>query len=144
MLRLDGAEIVSATAVVSVTMGAGAGAGIGSGAGAGIGSGAGAGAGSGAGAGVGSGIGAGAGAGSGSAGGIGKSGIVSGSIGAICSVAWTTSTFGAGNGPTGSASSPVSSSGTDEGAATGSLKTGSLLVLLVMSLIAFCRSSSTC
>ena len=51
----------------------------------------------------------------------------------------TVSTFGAGagNGPTASPSSPVSSSGIEEGAATGSEKTGSILVVLVMSSIAF-------
>ena len=50
---------------------------------------------------------------------------------------------GAGNGPTGALSSPVSPSGMVEGAATGSEKTGSVLVVLVMSSIAFCRSLST-
>ena len=58
-------------------------------------------------------------------------------------VGTTISSFGSGKGPTGSPSSPVSPSGTDEGAATGSEKTGSMLVVLVMSSIAFCRSLST-
>ena len=50
--------------------------------------------------------------------------------------------LGAGKGPTDSASSPESPSGIDEGAATGSAKTGSLLVVFVMSSIAFCKSLS--
>ena len=66
------------------------------------------------------------------------------SSGAIGSVAGgTISSLGAGKGPTGSPSSPVSPSGTEEGAATGSEKTGSVLVVLVISSIAFCRSLST-
>ena len=65
----------------------------------------------------------------------------SGAIGAGASV--TVATFGSGNGPTGSSSSPVSPSGTEEGAATGSEKTGSMLVVLVISSIAFCKSLST-
>lgn len=47
------------------------------------------------------------------------------------------STLGSGKGPIGSPSSPVSPSGTEDGAATGSEKTGSTLVVLVMSSIAF-------
>lgn len=50
---------------------------------------------------------------------------------------------GSGKGPTDSASSPVSPSGTDDGAATGSEKTGSTFVVLVISSIAFCKSLST-
>ena len=50
---------------------------------------------------------------------------------------------GSGKGPFGSPSSPVSPSGTEDGAATGSEKTGSTLVVLVISSIAFCRSLST-
>ena len=46
-----------------------------------------------------------------------------------------------GKGPMGSLSSPVSPSGTEDGAATGSEKTGSILVVLVISSIAFCKSS---
>ncbi len=86
-------------------------------------------------------------AGSGGTGGVARfiwlsSGISMDSNGAIGSGPWvTTSTFGAGNGPTGSPSSPVSPSGTDDGAATGSEKTGSSLVLFVILSIAFCRSS---
>lgn len=53
------------------------------------------------------------------------------------------SIFGSGKGPFGSPSSPVSPSGTEDGAATGSEKTGSTLVVLVISSIAFCRSLST-
>lgn len=68
---------------------------------------------------------------------IGSNGAMGSGLGA------TISTLGSGKGPTGSSSSPVSPSGTDEGAATGSEKTGSILVLLVMSSIAFCRSLST-
>ena len=81
-----------------------------------------------------------------SVGGIGmvNSGIFMDSSGAIGSGAGgTISTFGSGKGPTGSANSPVSSSGMDDGAATGSEKTGSVLVVLVISSIAFCRSLST-
>lgn len=55
----------------------------------------------------------------------------------------TTSSLGSGKGPTGSPSSPVSPSGTEEGAATGSEKTGSIFVLLVISSMAFCKSLST-
>ena len=51
--------------------------------------------------------------------------------------------FGAINGPTGSAILPVSPSGMEDGAATGSAKTGSELVFFVMSSIAFCKSLST-
>ena len=66
------------------------------------------------------------------------------SSGAIGSGAGATiSSFGSGKGPTGSPSSPVSPSGTEDGAATGSEKTGSMLVVLVMSSIAFCKSLST-
>ena len=50
---------------------------------------------------------------------------------------------GTGKGPTGSLSSPVSPSGMEDGAATGSEKTGSELVVFVMSSIAYCRLSST-
>ena len=105
--------------------------------------------------GIGSGVGsvgaAGAGAASG-AGGIGmsagagifNSGMLAASNGAIGSGAGVTiSSLGSGKGPTGSPNSPVSPSGTEEGAATGSEKTGSILVLLVMSSIAFWRSLST-
>jgi len=49
---------------------------------------------------------------------------------------------GPGKGPTGSPSSPVSPSGIEDGAATGSEKTGSTLVVLVISSIAFCKSLS--
>ena len=49
---------------------------------------------------------------------------------------------GSGKGPTASPSSPVSSSGTEEGAATGSENTGSTFVVLVISSIAFCKSLS--
>ena len=74
--------------------------------------------------------------------GVGISGILrSGTIGAIGSTG--AGGNGSGNGPTGSARAPVSPSGTEEGAATGSEKTGSVLVLFVMSSIAFCRSLST-
>lgn len=73
-----------------------------------------------------------------------SSGMSIGSNGAIGSGAGATiSTFGSGKGPTGSPNSPVSPSGTEDGAATGSEKTGSVLVVLVMSSIAFCRSLST-
>ena len=77
--------------------------------------------------------------------GIAKSGILlAASSGAMPSGAGaTTSSFGSGKGPTGSPSSPVSPSGTEDGAATGSEKTGSMLVVLVMSSIAFCKSLST-
>ena len=64
----------------------------------------------------------------------------SGAIGSGASV--TVATLGSGKGPTGSPSSPVSPSGTEDGAATGSEKTGSTLVVLVISSIAFCRSLS--
>lgn len=53
------------------------------------------------------------------------------------------SSAGFAKGPIGSPSSPVSSSGTVEGAAMGSEKTGSIFVLLVISSIAFCKSLST-
>ena len=87
------------------------------------------------------GIGAGAG---GASSGILSSGISMDCNGAIGSGAgMTASTFGSGKGPTGSPSSPVSPSGTEDGAATGSENTGSILVVLVMSSIAFCRSLST-
>ena len=46
-------------------------------------------------------------------------------------------------GPTGSPRTPLSPSGTEDGAATGSEKTGSTLVFFVMSSIAFCKSLST-
>lgn len=73
-----------------------------------------------------------------------RSGISIGSKGAMGSGPGVTiSTLGSGKGPTGSSSSPVSPSGTEDGAATGSEKTGSTLVVLVMSSIAFCRSLST-
>ena len=79
--------------------------------------------------------------------GISSSGMFAVSGGAIGSgisgVGATTGGFGSGNGPTGSPNSPVSPSGTEEGAATGSEKTGSTLVVLVISSIAFCRSLST-
>ncbi len=78
--------------------------------------------------------------------GMGKSGMfAAASSGAIGSGAGAvTSIFGGSvNGPTGSSSSPESPSGIDEGAATGSEKTGSTLVLLVILSIAFCRSLST-
>lgn len=73
------------------------------------------------------------------------SGIFIDSSGAIGSVAGAVgiSTFGSGKGPTDSPSSPVSPSGTDDGAATGSEKTGSTLVVFAMSSIAFCKSLST-
>lgn len=90
------------------------------------------------------GIGGTSGAGGGVSSGILSSGIFIDSRGAMGSGAGATiSTFGSGNGPTGSPSSPVSPSGTEDGAATGSEKTGSILVVLVMSSIAFCRSLST-
>ena len=86
----------------------------------------------------------------GSAGAVGVSGIarsgilLAASSGAIASGAGAiTSSLGSGKGPTGSPSSPVSPSGTEDGAATGSEKTGSMLVVLVISSIAFCRSLST-
>ena len=133
---------------VFVKSGVGSGAGAGSGGriGSGIGTGVGVGSGMGAGVDIGSGAGTGAGAG-----GIGvvsggtlSSGMLIGSNGAIGSGAGATiSTFGSGNGPTGSPNSPVSPSGTEEGAATGSEKTGSILVVLVILSIAFCRSLST-
>ena len=66
------------------------------------------------------------------AGGVGDSGGLTG-----------VSSAGSANGPIGSPSSPVSSSGTVEGAAMGSEKTGSIFVLLVISSIAFCKSLST-
>ena len=94
---------------------------------------------------VGSGAGsdAGSGATAGAGGGV-SSGILTGSRGATDSGAGTTiSTLGSGKGPIGSPSSPVSPSGTEDGAATGSEKTGSTLVVLVISSIAFCRSLST-
>ena len=73
-----------------------------------------------------------------------SSGIFMDSSGAMGSGAGgAISIFGSGNGPTGSASSPVSPSGIEDGAATGSEKTGSSLVVLVISSIAFCRSLST-
>ncbi len=82
--------------------------------------------------------------------GIGRSGIPAaasrGAIGSGAGVVTSTlaSTFGGSvKGPTGSSSSPESPSGILEGAATGSEKTGSTLVLLVMLSIAFCRSLST-
>ena len=97
--------------------------------------------------GSGAGIGAGVGAGIGAIGlgaGTLSSGISIGSNGAIGSGSGATiSTLGSGKGPTGSPSSPVSPSGIEDGAATGSEKTGSVLVVLVMSSIAFCRSLST-
>ena len=73
------------------------------------------------------------------------SGMFIDSRGAIGSVAGAvgTSTLGSGKGPTGSLSSPVSPSGTDDGAATGSENTGSTLVVLAMSSMAFCKSLST-
>ena len=107
--------------------------------------------GSGIGSGVGSGIGgsgagrsAGGRSGVGATGGVFSSGTFMASSGAIGSGAGVTiSSLGSGKGPTGSPSSPVSPSGTEDGAATGSEKTGSMLVVLVMSSIAFCRSLST-
>lgn len=76
--------------------------------------------------------------------GISKFGISAGLKGVIGSgVGGVMATCGSGNGPIDSSSSPVSPSGTEDGAATGSEKTGSVLVLLVMSSIAFCRSLST-
>ena len=96
------------------------------------------------------GSGSGSGSGSGTGAGAGASGILSSGIllaassGAMASGAGaTTSSWGSGNGPTGSPNSPVSPSGTEDGAATGSEKTGSMLVVLVISSIAFCRSLST-
>lgn len=74
-----------------------------------------------------------------SAGGVGDSGA--GMLGFGAGVAMVSSEVR--NGPIGSLSSPVSPSGIDDGAATGSEKTGSILVLLVISSIAFCRSLST-
>ena len=56
--------------------------------------------------------------------------------------AGASTTGSSGNGPFGSPSSPVSPSGTEDGAATGSEKTGSMLVVLVISSIAFCKSLS--
>ncbi len=47
------------------------------------------------------------------------------------------------NGPTGSAITPLSPSGIEDGAAIGSEKTGSTFVFFVMSSIAFCKSLST-
>ncbi len=91
-------------------------------------------------------LGVGSGAGSEVGSGVGgvRFGMEMGSSGAIGSGAGVTiSTFGSGKGPTGSPSSPVSPSGTEDGAATGSEKTGSTLVVLVMSSIAFCKSLST-
>ena len=74
-----------------------------------------------------------------------RSGILlAASSGAMASGAGvTTSSLGSGKGPTGSPSSPLSPSGTEDGAATGSEKTGSMLVVFVISSIAFCRSLST-
>ena len=94
------------------------------------------------------GSGAGAGAGSGAGGGVISGTLSSGtsmaSRGAMPSGAGvTTAILGWGKGPFGSPSSPVSPSGTEDGAATGSEKTGSTLVVLVISSIAFCRSLST-
>ena len=72
-----------------------------------------------------------------------SSGILIGSNGAMGSgPGITISTFGSGKGPIASSSSPVSPSGIEDGAATGSEKTGSILVVLVMSSIAFCKSLS--
>ena len=84
-------------------------------------------------------------------GGMLKSGILLGSGGMVGSDGMVGSGatggaiigVGSGKGPTGSPSSPVSPSGMEEGAATGSEKTGSTLVVLVMSSIAFCKSLST-
>ncbi len=76
-------------------------------------------------------------------GGVGSVGGGVGSVGAIGSGAGgSISACGSGNGPTGSPSSPASPSGTEEGAATGSEKTGSTFVVFVMSSIAFCKSLS--
>ena len=76
--------------------------------------------------------------------GASKSGILIGSSGASGSAAGAgISILGAGKGPTDSASSPVSPSGIEDGAATGSEKTGSAFVVLVMLSIAFCKSLST-
>jgi hypothetical protein len=70
-------------------------------------------------------------------------GIGAGIGSAIISGAGSGIGSGAGNGPTDSANSPLSPSGTEDGAATGSAKTGSLLVVFVISSIAFCKSLST-
>ncbi len=91
----------------------------------------------------GAGIGMGPGATAGSGVGTLSSGMSIGSNGAMGSgLGVTISTFGSGKGPIASPSSPVSPSGTEDGAATGSEKTGSILVVLVMSSIAFCKSLS--
>ena len=75
---------------------------------------------------------------------VDNSGTLIGSNGAIGSGAGVTiPSFGSGNGPIGSPSSPVSPSGIEDGAATGSEKIGSTLVSLVMLSIAFCKSLST-
>ena len=72
-----------------------------------------------------------------------SSGILIDSNGAMGSGPGVTiSTLGSGKGPIASSSSPVSPSGIEDGAATGSEKTGSILVVLVMSSIAFCKSLS--
>ena len=99
-------------------------------------------AGSGAGAGSAVGVGSRVGSGIGSGAEVAKSGISTGATGVTGSGAGA-STLGSGNGPTGSPSSPVSPSGIEDGAATGSENTGSMLVVLVISSIAFCRSLST-
>ncbi len=82
--------------------------------------------------------------------GMSRVGIEIGSIGAMGSVAGGTISMwvsgrgaGVGNGPMGSLSSPVSPSGTEDGAATGSENTGSVLVVLVILSIARCKSLST-
>ena len=81
---------------------------------------------------------------SGAATGCGGNGIGAGAgIGVGSGIGVTGAGSGVGNGPTDSANSPVSPSGTEDGAAIGSAKTGSLLVLFVISLIACCKSLST-
>ena len=94
----------------------------------------------GSGAGAGSAVGTGSGIGSGAE--VVKPGISTGATGVTGSGAGA-STLGSGNGPTGSPSSPVSPSGIEDGAATGSENTGSILVVFVISSIAFCKSLST-
>lgn len=67
----------------------------------------------------------------------------SGAIGSPAGAVGISTLGGSGKGPTASSSSPVSPSGTEDGAATGSEKTGSTLVVFVMLSIAFCKSLST-
>ena len=76
--------------------------------------------------------------------GIGGSAMFKGSAGTTGSGAGGTisAALVSGKGPIGSPSSPVSPSGIEEGAATGSEKTGSTLVALVILSIAVCKSLS--